>query len=162
MNLENPLKILLAEDDLDDRLFFDKALKGIPIATHLTTVRDGQQLMSYLLLNSKQLPDLLFLDLSMPKKTGYECLAEIKANKELKVIPVVIFTTSFGRSSYFEQNLINTLINLGALDYIRKPGNTNQLKQLIRIVLIRILKKNEPNAQEVAQTSFSAEKNKTK
>ena len=57
-----PLNILLADDDTDDRFFFDKALKEIPIATHLTTVHDGEQLMNYLSENSEHLPDVLFLD----------------------------------------------------------------------------------------------------
>ena len=54
-----PLKILLADDDTDDRFFFNRVLKEIPIAIHLTTVHDGAQLMNYLSENSQHLPDLL-------------------------------------------------------------------------------------------------------
>ena len=83
-----PFNILLADDDIDDRFFFSKALKEIPISTNLTTVHDGEELMHYLEKNSKSLPNILFLDLSMPRKTGFECLYEIKDNEKFKDIPI--------------------------------------------------------------------------
>ena len=92
-----PLKILLADDDTDDRSFFEKAIKQIPIATSLTTFNDGEQLMNYFSSNPEKLHDVLFLDLSMPRKTGFECLSEIMENEKLKNIPVIVFTTSLGR-----------------------------------------------------------------
>ncbi|MBC8048251.1 MAG: response regulator, partial [Fimbriimonadaceae bacterium] len=85
---KDTINVLLADDDKDDRYFFDKALKQIPIATHLKTVADGEKLMDYLLKNDVPLPDVLFLDLNMPRKNGSECLAEIKRNEKLKEIPV--------------------------------------------------------------------------
>lgn len=134
-----PLNILLADDDMDDRFFFDKALKEIPIASQLITVNNGEQLMKYLLEDSGQLPDVLFLDLSMPRKTGFECLSEIKENKTLKGLTVIMFTTSFTKSLDFEDNLRNTLIRMGAKDYIRKPAGFEELKQLIQQALINLL-----------------------
>jgi len=136
-----PLHILLADDDIDDRLFFDKALKEIPIATELVTVYNGEQLMVYLGENSENLPDLLFLDLSMPRKTGFECLSEIKENNRFKDIPVVMFTTSFTRGIDLEDNLKNTLSRMGAMDYIRKPGDFEELKQVIQQTLINVSEK---------------------
>lgn len=133
-----PLNILLADDDTDDRQFFEKALMEIPIATHLNIVHDGEQLMSYLSENHNKLPDILFLDLSMPRKTGFECLAEIKENETLKNIPVFVFTTSFGRDADFERSLTNTLTNIGAEQYIRKPGDFEELKVIIRNALVSI------------------------
>ncbi len=139
-----PLKILLADDDADDRHFFEKALMEIPVSAHLITVHDGEQLMNYLndvgAQNHVSLPDILFLDLSMPRKTGFECLAEIKENKQLKNIPVYVFTTSFGRDTDFEQNLTNTLTNIGAEQYVRKPSDFEELKTIIQNALIRIQK----------------------
>jgi CheY-like chemotaxis protein len=90
----NPINILLADDDADDRSFFEKALKEISVASHLTTVKDGEQLMNYLSKNSEHLPDVLFLDLNMPRKNGSECLSEIKQNPRLKGLPVIIYSTS--------------------------------------------------------------------
>ena len=135
------LSILLADDDLDDRSFFEKAIKGIPIATSLTCVQDGEELIDYLSKNLHQLPDLIFLDLSMPRKTGFECLIEIKENEKLKSIPVVVFTTSFGRGLDYEQTLINTLVTYGAQEFIRKPDNLSQLRELIHKILTSLVEK---------------------
>ena len=86
--------LLLADDDLDDCTFFKDALEELPLSATLSTVHDGVQLMSYLLSRSDDLPDVLFLDLNMSRKSGFECLSEIKLNDKLKAIPVVIFSTS--------------------------------------------------------------------
>jgi len=127
-----PLNILLADDDVDDRLFFDKGLKEIPIPNRLTTVNDGEQLMDYLIKNSDHLPDVLFLDLNMPRKTGFECLIEIKENKKLKDLPVIMLSTSFPRDINYEQGIIDLLYQTGAQDYIRKPSQFSQFKTIIQ------------------------------
>ncbi len=132
-----PLNILLADDDTDDCFFFFKALKEIPLPTHLTTVHNGEELMNYLEKNSKNLPDILFLDLSMPRKTGFECLTEIKGNEKLKDIPVVMFSTSFPSNNNYEQSMIETLKGIGAQDYIRKPGDFVLLKEAIHNILTK-------------------------
>ncbi len=62
---------MLADDDADERFLFEKALKEIPIATRVAPVSNGQELMDYFFKNSMNPPDVLFLDLSMPRKTGY-------------------------------------------------------------------------------------------
>jgi CheY-like chemotaxis protein len=93
----SPLNILLADDDADDRAFFGQALRQIPIAANLITVNDGEELMEYLSQHAEQLPEVLFLDLSMPRKSGFECLTEMKDNSTLKDIPVVMFSTSYTR-----------------------------------------------------------------
>ena len=142
-----PLNIMLADDDRDDRFFFTKALKEIPIATHLTTVNDGEQLMDYLSENSVHLPDVLFLDLSMPRKTGFECLSEIKENKKLKELPVIMFSTSYTRGIDLEHNLKNTLLKMGAQDYIRKGSDYSHLKQTIHHVLIKEMEKRLGNVK---------------
>ena len=133
-----PLNILLADDDLDDRIFFERALNELSLVTTLTTVNNGEQLMQYLTDHADQLPDVLFLDLSMPRKTGFECLAEIKENERLNGLSVIMFTTSFTRGIDLEDNLKNTLTRMGAEDYIRKPGDYHELKQVIYQALISI------------------------
>lgn len=135
------LQILLADDDTDDCSFFAEALKEIPIATSLTTVRNGEELMKYLSKNANDLPHVLFLDLSMPRKTGFECLSEIKGSEVFKNIPVIMFTTSVSRGINFEQNIIATLTMMGALDYIRKPAGFEQLKQVIHDALTLVTTK---------------------
>ncbi len=148
------LKILLADDDIDDRTFFGKALKEIPIATSLNTVNDGEKLMEYLSMNTEQLPDVLFLDLSMPRKTGFECLSEIKENKKLAGLTVIMFTTSFTRGEVLEHNLISTLTSMGAQDYIRKPGDFNDYKMVIQQALTR-LKENTIERKEAVVVPFN-------
>lgn len=139
----SPLNILLADDDMDDRIFFEKALKEISLDTTLRTVHNGEQLMEDLARHADPLPDILFLDLSMPRKTGFECLAEIKENKKLKDITVIMFTTSFTRGFDLEDNLKNTLNRMGAYDYIRKPADFNELKQIIEKTLIELISKRD-------------------
>ncbi len=130
------LNILLADDDLDDRFFFDKALNEIPVSTSLKTVNNGEELMTYLNQNLQTLPDLLFLDLSMPRKTGFECLSEIKENTDLKHLQVVMFTTSFTRGPDLEKNLKSTLLKMGAQDYVRKPNEFEELKKILHQTLL--------------------------
>lgn len=128
MNLKQ-LNILLADDDLDDCRFFKEALEALPLTTKLTTVNDGEELMTYLLENTDHLPHVLFLDINMPRKNGFECLSEIKHHDKLKDLPVVMFSTSNA------QDKINILFNTGADVYIRKPSNFAQLVQVIHHAL---------------------------
>ena len=128
----NHLNLLLADDDIDDRLFFKEALKELPVSTHLATVHDGEQLMHLLLKETYELPHVLFLDLNMPRKNGFECLSEIKLNKKLKQLPVIIFSTSL------DQEVLNLLYKNGAQYYIRKPAKFSQLKQIIEQTLTLI------------------------
>ncbi len=128
MNL-NELNILIADDDPDDCIFFKEAInKFLPIA-NFTAVHDGEQLMNWLANETHKLPDVLFLDLNMPRKNGFECLTEIKQNESLKNLPVVIFSTSNAHDQ------MTSLFKIGADIYIRKPGNLNQLIQLIQHAL---------------------------
>ena len=136
--MAEPIQILLADDDKDDCFLFREALSEIPVQTHLETVHDGEQLMNYLGEHSDQLPDVLFLDLNMPRKNGFECLSEIKFNDKLKNLPVIMFSTSYPRDMGYEQDIIKVLYNIGAQDYIRKPEDFTKLKQVIHSMLIKI------------------------
>ncbi|WP_296620002.1 response regulator [Marivirga sp.] len=122
---ENSLNLLLADDDMDDCFLFKEALKGLPISAKLTTVNDGAQLMQLLSAKESLLPDALFLDLNMPRKTGFECLSEIKAIDKLMNLPVIIFSTSF------DIDVVNLLYEKGAYYYICKPGKFDKLKKVI-------------------------------
>lgn len=124
-----PINILLADDDPDDCFFFKGALEKLEMPTQLTIVNDGDQLMSYLSKNEEQLPDILFLDINMPRKNGFECLYEIKHNKKLKDLPIVMFSTTN------ERDAINTVFKNGVHIFITKPGDFEQLVQVIRHAL---------------------------
>jgi CheY-like chemotaxis protein len=136
-----PLNILLADDDLEDQFFFEKALTYLPIVTNLTTFRNGVELMKYLITNSNDTSryDILFLDLSMPYKTGFECLIEIKENVKLQDLQVVMFTSSFTKGIDFEEHLISTLVRIGATSFIRKSDSFEQLKNTIEMTLNRLI-----------------------
>jgi CheY-like chemotaxis protein len=138
---------VLADDDKDDCSFFEKALKEISIDTNLTIVHDGEKLMNYLYRNSENLPDVLFLDLSMPRKNGVECLSEIKESTQLKNLLIVMFSTSFPQEKNYEENMINLLLKLGAHDFIRKSSDLEQLRKVIHRTLIMVEEKNLLNGK---------------
>jgi CheY-like chemotaxis protein len=130
--LRAPLNVLLADDDTDDRYFFDKVLQSLPIRTQLVTVNDGEDLMGYLSENSEKLPDVLFLDLNMPKKNGSECLIEIKHNEKLRHLPVIIYST------HKHEKDADLLYRQGAHYYIRKTDMI-ELTKVLQHVLVRIV-----------------------
>jgi CheY-like chemotaxis protein len=130
------LNILLADDDKDDRFFFKMALDALTTPTELVAVVDGEKLMDYLSENAHLLPDVLFLDLNMPRKNGFECLSEIKSNRVLKQLRVIIFSTSY------EQEVVNLLYINGAQYFMRKPAEFSQLKKIIQQTVTLISKGN--------------------
>jgi len=146
------MNILLADDDADDCLFFKKALAGSSLSTNLTTVSDGEQLMQLLKNNTYELPDVLFLDLNMPRKNGFECLSEIKQSSRLKLLPVIVFSTSF------ENEVVNKLYQNGARYFIRKPSEILQYKKIILQTLIIIAEANtsQPSRENFVITLQSA------
>jgi CheY-like chemotaxis protein len=128
-----PLNILLADDDTDDCSFFKEAVEELLLSTQLTAVNDGEQLMQLLTNETNELPDVLFLDLNMPRKNGFECLSEIKGNQKLRQLPVIIFSTSF------EQEVVNLLYKNGAQYFIRKPSEFSQFKKIIHQTFITLI-----------------------
>ncbi len=129
------LNLLLADDDSDDCFFFKEALEELPISAKLTTVNDGMQLMQQISAKETLLPDALFLDLNMPRKSGIECLSEIKRINKLMNVPVIIYSTSLN------MEVVDLLYQKGALYYIRKPGEFNGLKKVILEVATLIIQK---------------------
>jgi CheY-like chemotaxis protein len=114
--------LLLADDDPDDRLLIKDALDEGRLVVDLRQVEDGEELMDYLHRcgkyaepNSSPCPDLILLDLKMPRKSGHQALEEIKANPELRCIPIVILTTSRA-----EEDVVRSYA-LGANSFMVKP-----------------------------------------
>ncbi len=122
-------KIFLADDDEDDCLLFEEALFEIDANFNLTICNDGVELMNTFDTKVPPSPRLLFLDINMPRKNGFECLIEMKQTEKLKDIPVIVFSTSG------DHNYVNQARQFGAHYYIRKPGTFNQLKIIIEKVL---------------------------
>lgn len=138
------IRILLADDDLDDCLLFKEALEQLPLSFHLVSVHNGEQLMQLLHQEKDQLPDMLFLDLNMPRKNGFKCLSEIKENEKLKQLPVIIYSTSF------DQEVVNLLYKNGAQHYIRKPNDFLEIKRVIYQAIAITAKSNilQPTKEE--------------
>ncbi len=128
-----PITILLAEDDPDDRLLVTQALEENRLANDLHIVEDGEMLMDYLhrrgnyaSLSDRPLPGLILLDLNMPKKDGREALREIKADPDLRRIPVVVLTTSEA-----EEDIYRTY-DLGVNSFITKPVSFESLVSIMK------------------------------
>lgn len=133
-NVQKSIHILLADDNRDDRFFFKDALSDLSISTILTTVDDGERLIAFLNKNSSKLPDVLFLDINMPIKNGSECLKEIKLNKLLQHLPVIIYSSSL------PELVADELYKNKAHYYVQKT-NVIELKKVLKNVLTMLMDK---------------------
>jgi len=126
----HPIEILLAEDNPGDVRLTIEALRQDKVNNHLGVARDGQEAMDYLRQRGSfaqaPRPDLVLLDLNMPKKSGLEVLAEIKGDPDLRRIPVVILTTSDAEKD------IMASYDLHANCYITKPVDLGQFMVVVR------------------------------
>jgi CheY-like chemotaxis protein len=140
MNNENeqPLHILLADDDEGDRLLFNVAFSELEIKSVVHTVNSGMQLMEWLNKKNIRLPDLLFIDLNMPPKNGLECLREIKSNEKFKDVFIAIYSTSDN-----EPDMEKTF-HTGANVYITKPNDFNVLKKVLEKAVEKASKYQDP------------------
>jgi two-component system, chemotaxis family, response regulator Rcp1 len=125
-----PIDILLVEDNPDDADLTIGALREGKIRNVVQLVEDGEEAMSYLRREGKNTsaprPDLILLDLNLPRKSGREVLAEIKGDQDLKRIPVVIMTTSKSEQDVFQA------YNLHANCYVTKPVDLDQFIGVVR------------------------------
>ncbi len=127
--------ILMADDDEDDCMLAREALVESRLANDLHFVRDGEELMDYLYRRGKYLdpissprPGLILLDLNMPKKDGREALQEIKANAQLRHIPIVVLTTSKAEEDIYRS------YDLGANSFITKPVTFAALVEVMKTI----------------------------
>lgn len=128
--LGQPIIILMADDDADDRILTRDALEESRVLNDLRFVEDGEELMDFLNRRGKHAdaprPGLILLDLNMPKKDGREALREIKADAELRRIPVVVMTTSKAEEDIYRS------YDLGASSFITKPVTFDRLVELMK------------------------------
>ena len=124
MKVSIPPEILIADDDMEDIILIIEALKETRLKNNIQSVKNGEELLQYLLnkgtYSDKKkypTPGIVLLDLNMPKKDGYEALKEIKENKHLKNIPVIILSTSNSL-----EDILRTY-RIGANSFITKPAN---------------------------------------
>jgi len=127
-----PIEILIVEDNPGDVRLTKEALAEGKVLNKLTVVQDGVEALALLRRQGKfaeaARPDLILLDLNLPKKDGREVVAEVKKDPDLRSIPVVILT-----SSQAEQDIVKTY-NLGANCYITKPVNLDQFLSVVKSI----------------------------
>jgi len=126
---EDYIYIILADDDADDRLLFTDAFEELRITTKVKTFNDGVELMDYLNAEGSVFPNVLFLDLNMPRKSGLECLKEIKKSDKFNDIAIAIYSTSAS-----EEDIEKTFV-MGANIYIKKPNDFKTLKKVLQEVV---------------------------
>jgi CheY-like chemotaxis protein len=130
--LGRPVEILLVEDNPGDVDLTRETLQDSKLLNHMNVVNNGVEAMAYLRREGKYAdrtrPDLILLDLNLPKKDGREVLAEVKADDQLRRIPVVVLTTSSA-----EQDILQTY-DLHANCYITKPVNLDQFSAVVRAI----------------------------
>ena len=141
----------MADDDADDRLLAKDALTECGSIGELQFVENGEELVDYLLRRGKfasragsMLPGLILLDLNMPKKDGREALREIKADPQLRQIPVVVLTTSKADTD------IGRVYDLGANSYVVKPSSAKGYEEIAEKVRSYWLDVNRPPDCEAA------------
>jgi CheY-like chemotaxis protein len=128
-----PITILLADDDEDDRMLTREAWQESRLTNELHEVEDGEQLMDFLYRrgayadpDTSPRPDLILLDLNMPRKDGREALREIKSDPSLRCIPVVVLTTSHAEADIYRT------YDLGVNSFITKPVSCEALVEMMR------------------------------
>jgi CheY-like chemotaxis protein len=121
--------ILLADDDEDDCLFFRDALDELLINSTLSIVNNGADLMAFLEKNISNLPHILFVDLNMPRKTGFDCLTEIRKHEKWSNLSIIMYSTAYNLED------IEILYAKGANYFIRKPNGFSNLKSVVQKAL---------------------------
>lgn len=130
MNKKENIRILLTDDDADDREFFADAVADIHLNFPIEYCENGLQLLNRLYDKELGTPDIIFLDLNMPVMSGFESLKQIRDDAKFKDIPIIaIYSTSAT-----EDGIRNTF-GLGANAYIVKPTDFNDLKKLLKKVI---------------------------
>ncbi|AVH70253.1 response regulator [Nostoc sp. 'Lobaria pulmonaria (5183) cyanobiont'] len=127
-----PIEVLLVEDNPGDAQLTRIALEDSKISIHLNVVEDGVEAMAFLRKQEKYVkaahPDIVLLDFNLPRKDGREVLAEIKADENLKRIPVVVLTTSQAQEDILKA------YNLSANCYITKPVDFDQFVKIVQSI----------------------------
>lgn len=132
--------ILFSDDDTDDALLFTQAADLLTSPILLSFAEDGEQLMRYLA--KEMLPDMIFLDLNMPVKNGIECLGEIRGDKKLDWLPVIVYTTSDNQKD------VDTCFELKANLYVVKPTSFEAIIKTLKKILTIDFKKQKELSRE--------------
>lgn len=119
---------LLVDDDMDDILLFQEVLKELDKNIRFSFASNGIDALEHLDKNSNDLPQLIFLDLNMPRMDGKQCLRAIKQDPRFSHLPIIMYTTS-SQSRDIEETMM-----LGAVCFITKPSSVKELKEILGII----------------------------
>ena len=124
------VEILLVEDNEDDIVIIQEVFADMKLTAIIHTVRDGEAALAYLRREGKykaaRVPDVVLLDINMPKKNGFEVLEEMKKEPRLQSLPVIMLTMS-----QREEDVVRSYTN-GACSYIQKPVDLDRFKKLVK------------------------------
>jgi CheY-like chemotaxis protein len=118
---------LLADDDVDDKELFSDVLKAIDPMVVCYYAENGHEVFD--VLSTRKLPDLILLDINMPRMNGWQCLKKLKQSEYYRHIPVLMYSTSSN------QNDINTALDLGALCFFSKPNTYSELSSILETII---------------------------
>ena len=121
-------RFFLVDDDADDISIFKEVMQDVNPTVEIVSAGDGQEALKILKQNKSDLPDIIFLDLNMPRMGGKECLVELKNDYELRQIPVIMYTTS-SQSKDIEETMLK-----GAICFITKPSSLKELKNILSAI----------------------------
>lgn len=138
---------LIADDDIDDVELFKETLNEINPSIQLYTAYDGQEALSILRSGEFSLPDIIFLDLNMPRMGGKECLKELKSDSQLRHIPVIMYTTS-SQSKDIEETMMK-----GAVCFITKPANMKDLRNILSSIAESLPANLETSLRQLSRNS---------
>ena len=126
------VEILLVDDNIGDVVLAKEALKGANFTNRVSTVSDGIEALDFLHRKGKyadtRRPDFILLDINMPRKNGHEVLAEIRRDKGLKSLPVIILTSSEAEDD------ISRAYELGANCFVTKPADLDEMVQVVQAI----------------------------
>lgn len=123
------ITLFLVDDDVDDIVLFQEVITEVNPDISFESASNGQELLEKLKVPGASLPDLIFLDLNMPRMDGKECLFHLKSDERLKTIPVIMYTTS-SQSRDIEETM-----QRGAICFITKPSNIADLKNILSVIV---------------------------
>lgn len=120
--------LLIVEDDVVDQMLLQRAIKGLGIGSRLYLATNGEEALEFLKSDSNERPSLILLDLNMPKMNGIEFLKAVKSDESLRLIPVIVLTTSK------EERDIKESFSLGIAGYMVKPVDYSKFVEIIKAI----------------------------
>ncbi len=125
------MQIFLVDDDQEDHEIFKMSLEKVDSSIEIVTAESGIEALNYLKDNSAYRPDIIFLDVNMPKMNGKDCVRELRKNSDFAETPMILYST------YDGQREINEAINVGASEFMTKPASITEFAKALKDIIIK-------------------------